>query len=100
MANINTARVIGRVTRVDRTKRGTFTHLLLPAHDEWSQPSKIRVMSDDVFGQVGEVYEIQGRLIGYGRTFTKRDGGQGEDITMSLKLEGAKIVPEAPRSAA
>ncbi|KFB73223.1 MAG: hypothetical protein AW09_001534 [Candidatus Accumulibacter phosphatis] len=78
--------LVGRITDVKRTDKGTFTILATPAPDRYSHPSMHEVGSDRPFGRPGDEVSILVQLGGYRRTFRTKDGDQVVTVDNSLRL--------------
>lgn len=78
--------LIGRVSDVKRTDKGTYTILATPAPDAYSHPAFHEVGSERPFGRPGDEVKIVVALGGYRRSFRTKDGELIHTVDNSLRL--------------
>ena len=70
--------VVGRVEHVAKYQDTVTTLIKTPAPDAYSHPSTIAVRSRARLGAIGDEIEIDCRVGGVPRTFSRTDKGTGE----------------------
>lgn len=74
--------IIGKVLRIRRYQQFTYTTIVCPAADEYSQPQKVELRSDRKFAERDEVASVVAQLGGYeGKPYKYTDKDTGE-VTM------------------
>ena len=78
---VNVATIKGRIDNV-RMYEGKHIHVVkLPAADAYSDPAEIELRSSQRLGEPGNEVHCRAKIVGYSRTFPRRDGGTGIAVT-------------------
>jgi hypothetical protein len=82
----NQVLIVGRVKEVRRTDNATYTSVVLPAPDEYSQPQIVEVASTGMIGRPMEDVQIKCAIGGYGKKFQRKDGTAGTQVTNQFRF--------------
>lgn len=76
--------IAGKVTRVRRHEKFTYTTVICPAKDAYSRPSVVEIRSKNRFGDVEDEVKIVAELGGYeGKSYVITDRESGERKTLT-----------------
>ena len=82
--NINQVSVAGRIDRFDVYEGKHYTEVIIPAADEYSNPSRVKVVSTRSLGNVGQPVTVDCSIRGYVHTYPitkgQRAGQQGREV--------------------
>jgi hypothetical protein len=92
-AKHNRAIVFGRVKKVRRNEDVWYTHVVLPAADEFSSPGQVELISDERIADKDETVKILVRLDGFeGRPFKVTDKETGEVRTVRPVVNRLRVL--------
>ena len=83
VAVVGRCEIMGKVDSRRFFKDKYYTTLLVPAADEYSQPSVVEVRSNTKIAEVGEVVSRLSCVVSgyFGKTYTFKDKESGESVT-------------------
>ena len=80
----NTVHLEGKIDRIEPYEGKQYTEVILPAADEYSPPSRAKIVSTRALGSIGQKVSVPCTVRGFVQTFqiTKgaRQGQQGRDV--------------------
>ena len=83
-ATANVIHLQGKIDRCDPYEGKHYHEVILPAADEYSAPSRVKVVSTAPLGNVGQPIKVDCSIRGYVHTFKissgVRAGQQGRDV--------------------
>lgn len=78
----NQVTIAGKVVGVRKVGTTVYTHIVLPAPDEYSSPAHVEVSSEKRIGQKDDQVIVQCNIGGYiGKEFSAKDKDTGEIIS-------------------
>lgn len=81
----NQAVIVGRVREIRRSDNATYTVVVLPAPDEYTQPQTIEIVSRSMIGRPQEDVTCKVSINGYAKKFQRKDGTDGLSVTVRLQ---------------
>lgn len=71
--------IAGKITRIRRHEKFTYTTVICPAKDAYSRPSVVEIRSKARFGEMDEEIKVNAELGGYeGKSYSVTDRESGE----------------------